>query len=75
MKVICRIYNFFVVIPPPPPPPSSCHAVLYFSLETFYKRLDDFVCLDKLIESSLYPTKSADVENFDEKPIILLLID
>lgn len=70
MKVICRIYKFFVVIPPFPP--SSCHAVLYFSLETFYTRLDVFVCLDKLIESSLYPIKSADVENFDEKLIILL---
>lgn len=61
-----------VFIYSPPPPPPKFHAVFCFRLEIFYKRLDVFVCLDKLIESSLYPSKSADVENFDEKIIILL---
>lgn len=50
----------------------SFHAVFFFSLKIFYKRLDVFKCLDKHIEFSLYPSKSADVENFDEKISILL---
>lgn len=51
-------------------PQFSC--CFFFSLEIFYKRLDVFKCLDKHIEFSLYPSKSADVENFDEKISILL---
>lgn len=43
-----------------------------FSIEIFYKRLDVFICLDKHIEFSVYPSKSADVENYDEKIFILL---
>lgn len=51
-------------------PQFSC--CFFFSLKIFYKRLDVFKCLDKHIEFSLYPSKSADVENFDEKISILL---
>lgn len=51
-------------------PQFSC--CFFFSIEIFYKRLDVFICLDKHIEFSLYPSKSADLENYDEKIFILL---
>lgn len=52
-------------------PQFSC-CFFFFSIKIFYKRLDVFICQDKHIEFSLYPSKSADVENFDEKISILL---
>lgn len=68
MKVICGIYNFLCGYLLPP----VFMLFFFFSLKIFYKRLDVFKCLDKHIEFSLYPSKSADVENFDEKISILL---
>lgn len=67
MKVICGIFNFLCGYLLPP-----VFMLFFFSIEIFYKRLDVFICLDKHIEFSVYPSKSADVENYDEKIFILL---